>query len=119
MRSKRLSTRSQQGFSERRKIIQGLIAGFRNLIVFITALLLSLGLFVDSTTLIWMVDLFCSAFVLNVSPLISDYFQGISYIFEYIFAFGEKLQIPGPNQLEEVIGAISLRSTFFRAPSGD
>ncbi|MGD9092316.1 MAG: mechanosensitive ion channel, partial [Anaerolineales bacterium] len=119
MQSKQLLPRSRQPLSDRQKTIQSLIAGFISLIAFITATILSLGLFVDSTTLVWMVGLFSAAFGLGARPLISDYLQGISFIFEDTFTVGEKIELPGSPPVQGVIEAISLWSTSFRAPSGE
>ena len=89
------------------------------MIAFVTAILASVGLFVDPDTLVWMVGLFSAAFGLGARPLISDYLAGISFIFEDTFAVGEKIELPGIHSVEGVIEAISLRTTSFRAVSGE
>jgi small-conductance mechanosensitive channel len=111
--------RGQQPRLERQKTINSLIASAISLIAFVTATLLSVGLFVDADTLVWMVGLFSAAFGLGARPLISDYLAGISFIFEDTFSVGEKIELPGLFQAEGVIEAISLRTTAFRAPSGE
>lgn len=114
-----LMPRFRQPRQERQKTIQSLITSAISLIAFITATLSSIGLFVEPDTLVWMVGLFSAAFGLGARPLISDYLAGISFIFEDTFAVGEKTELPGIHPVEGVIEAISLRTTSFRAPSGE
>ena len=115
----RIAPGIHQSGPERQKTIQSLIASAIRLAAFITAALLSIGLFVDSNTLIWMVGLFSAAFGLGARPLISDYLAGISFIFEDTFSVGEKTELPGPVHVEGVVEAISLRTTSIRATSGE
>ncbi|NQU29908.1 MAG: mechanosensitive ion channel family protein [Anaerolineae bacterium] len=118
----RIEQRAQRGHpmrQERQKTIQSLIASAISLIAFIAALLSSLGLFVGTDTLVWMVGLFSAAFGLGARPLISDYLAGISFIFEDTFAVGEKFEISGAHPVEGVVEAISLRATSVRANSGE
>ena len=119
MRFRRLAPANLQRSSERQETIRSLIASAIGLIAFVTASLLSLGLFVESNTLIWMVGLFSAAFGLGARPLIGDYLAGISFIFEDTFSVGEKVEIPGPTSVEGVVEAISLRTTSIRANSGE
>ena len=119
MRFRWLTPANLQPSSERQETIQSLIASAISLIAFVTASLMSLGLFVESNTLIWMVGLFSAAFGLGARPLISDYLAGISFIFEDTFAVGEKVEIPGPASVEGVVETISLRTTSIRANSGE
>lgn len=119
MRFRNLTPANLQPSSERQETIQSLIASAISLIAFVTAALLSLGLFVESNTLIWMVGLFSAAFGLGARPLISDYLAGISFIFEDTFAVGEKVEIPANVSVEGVVEAISLRTTSIRANSGE
>ena len=119
MRLGRLAPLSRRKRPERQKTIQSLIASAISLIAFVTATLASVGLFVDPDTLVWMVGLFSAAFGLGARPLISDYLAGISFIFEDTFAVGEKIELPGIHPVEGVIEAISLRTTSFRAVSGE
>jgi small conductance mechanosensitive channel len=104
---------------ERQKTIHSLVTSAIGLAAFITAVLLSMGLFVRPDTLVWMVGLFSAAFGLGARPLISDYLAGISFIFEDTFAVGEKIELPGLHPIEGVIETINLRTTSFRAPSGE
>ncbi|MBI9043907.1 MAG: mechanosensitive ion channel [Anaerolineaceae bacterium] len=104
---------------ERQKTLQSLVSNAIRLIAFIAAILASLGLFIDTDTLAWVVGLFSAAFGLGARPLISDYLAGLSFIFEDTFAVGEKIELPGLHQMEGVVESINLRTTYFRAPSGE
>jgi small conductance mechanosensitive channel len=119
MRFRRLAPTNDHPPSKRQETIQSLIASAISLAAFVTATLLSIGLFVDSNTLIWMVGLFSAAFGLGARPLISDYLDGISFIFEDTFSVGEKTELPGSIPVEGVVEAISLRTTSIRATSGE
>lgn len=78
--------------------------------------MISLGLFVELDTLVWMVGLFSAAFGLGARPLISDYLTGIGFIFEDTFAVGEKVEI---LEMEGVVEKINLRNTWMRSPTGE
>ncbi|MBT3338359.1 MAG: mechanosensitive ion channel [Anaerolineae bacterium] len=104
---------------KRKNTLQSLLASAISLLSFLTAILLSLGLFVEADTLIWMVGLFSAAFGLGARPLIGDYLAGISFIFEDTFTVEEKVEIPGLIPIEGLIEAISLRTTSIRANSGE
>jgi len=119
MRFHRMAPTNRQSSPERQETIKSLIISAINLIAFMTAGLLSVGLFVEPNTLIWMVGLFSAAFGLGARPLISDYLAGISFIFEDTFSVGEKTELPGPHPVEGVVEAISLRTTSIRASSGE
>ena len=101
---------------ERRKTLYGLVRGIITVTFFIVAIMLSLSQFVETTTLIWMIGLFGAGFGLSARPLISDVMAGTSFIFEDTFAVGEKVEI---LSIEGVIEAITLRTTWLRAPSGE
>jgi small-conductance mechanosensitive channel len=109
----------RQSNIKRQNTIQSLIASAISLVAFLTAALLSVGLFVKTDTLVWMVGLFSAAFGLGARPLISDYLSGIGFIFEDTFSVGEKVEIQGVTPVEGVIEAISLRTTLLRAKSGE
>jgi small-conductance mechanosensitive channel len=115
----RFAPRNRQPRPERQKTIKNLIASAISLIAFVVAALMSIGLFVETDTLVWMVGLFSAAFGLGARPLISDYLAGISFIFEDTFAVGEKIELPGIYPIEGVVEAISLRTTSFRAVPGE
>jgi small-conductance mechanosensitive channel len=119
MRREQQTEHAHQTRPARQKTIQKLIASAISLVAFITATLLSLGLFVGTDTLVWMVGLFSAAFGLGARPLISDYLAGISFIFEDTFAIGEKIEISGTYPVEGVVESISLRTTSIRANSGE
>jgi small conductance mechanosensitive channel len=115
----RWAPKGRKSSPERQKTLQSLISGAISLGAIVVAIVLSLGLFIQPDTVAWMVGLFSAAFGLGARPLISDYLAGISFIFEDTFAVGEKIELPGLPPVEGVIEAISLRTTSFRAPSGD
>jgi small conductance mechanosensitive channel len=119
MRLGRLAPRGRKPRPERQKTLQSLVSSALSLIVFIIATLVSLGLFIQSDTLVWMVGLFSAAFGLGARPLISDFLAGLSFIFEDTFAVGEKIEIPGPPVMEGVVEAINLRTTLLRSPTGE
>ena len=101
---------------ERQKTLYSLVQGIITVTFFVVAILLSLSQFVESTTLVWMIGLFGAGFGLSARPLISDVMAGTSFIFEDTFAVGEKVEI---LEIEGVIEAITLRTTWLRAPSGE
>ena len=101
---------------ERQKTLYGLVQGIITVTFFGVAVLLSLSQFVETTTLVWMIGLFGAGFGLSARPLISDVMAGTSFIFEDTFAVGEKVEILGT---EGIIEAITLRTTWLRAPTGE
>lgn len=106
---------------ERLKTLHGLVAGAISFFAILIALLLSLSLFVDNDTLIWMVGLFSAAIGWGARSLVSDFFSGVGFIFENAFEVGEKVQIMGiaGGNVEGVIEAVYLRTTLVRAPTGE
>ena len=107
---------SHKSRPERRKTLYGLVQGIITVSFFVIAILLSLSQFVETTTLIWMIGLFGAGFGLSARPLISDVMAGTSFIFEDTFAVGEKVEI---LNIEGIIEAITLRTTWLRAPTGE
>jgi len=101
---------------EREKTMQSLIASAISFVALILAVILSLSLFIDSSTLIWIVGLFSAAFGLGARPVISDVLVGASFLFEDTFSVGEKVEILG---MEGMIEAINLRTTWMRSPTGE
>jgi moderate conductance mechanosensitive channel len=101
---------------ERQATLRSLFASAISLASFAVATLLSIGQFVQADTLVWMVGLFSAAFGLGARPLISDVLTGIGFIFEDTFAVGEKVEI---LDMEGVIEAINLRTTWLRSPTGE
>jgi len=107
---------SHTSAGEREKTLQSLIASAISFGAIMLAAIISLSLFVDSATLIWIVGLFSAAFGLGARPVISDVLVGISFLFEDTFSVGEKVEILG---MEGVIEAINLRTTWMRSPTGE
>jgi len=119
IRQGRFSLKSRKPSFERQNTLVGLISGAINLAGFVIPSLVSLSIFIQPDTLVWMVGLFSAAFGLGARPLISDYLAGISFIFEDTFAVGEKIELPGIHPVEGVIETITLRTTSIRAVSGE
>jgi small conductance mechanosensitive channel len=107
---------SHRSKPERRKTLYGLVQGIITVTFFAIAVLLSLSQFVETTTLVWMIGLFGAGFGLSARPLISDLMAGTSFTFEDTFSVGEKVEILG---IEGMIEAITLRTTWLRAPTGE
>jgi small-conductance mechanosensitive channel len=101
---------------ERQATLQSLLANAIRFVAFVAATLMSVGQFVQVDTLVWIVGLFSAAFGLSARPLISDVLAGLSFIFEDTFAVGEKVEI---LNVEGVIEAINLRTTWIRSPTGE
>ena len=101
---------------ERQRTLGDLLASAISFSAFVIAGVFTLGLFVDTTTLVWMIGLFSAAFGLGARPLISDYLTGIGFIFEDIFDVGEKVEVMA---IEGVVEKINLRTTLIRAQSGE
>ena len=101
---------------ERQATLRGLVASAISLMAFVGAVLLSLGLYAQIDTLLWMVGLFSAAFGFGARPLISDFLTGISFLFEDTFAVGEKVEVLG---VEGVVESVNLRITMIRSPSGE
>lgn len=111
-----LAPRSLRPSEERQRTLNDLFASAIGFTAFILAGVFILGLFVDTTTLVWMIGLFSAAFGLGARPLISDYLTGVGFIFEDTFDVGEKVEILG---VEGVVEFINLRTTMLRAPGGE
>lgn len=116
VRLNRLAGPERRMRRERQQTLQSLIASGITLIGFVAAGILSVGLFVQPDTLVWMVGLFSAAFGLGARPLISDFLTGVSFIFEDTFDVGEKVEVLG---VEGVVEEVNLRTTKLRAPGGE
>lgn len=116
MRLSRFAPRRTKPSPERQETLQNLIASAIGVLAFLAALLFSLQQFIATETLVWMVGLFSAAFGLGARPQISDFLSGAGFLFEDTFAVGEKVEILG---VEGVIEAVSLRTTWMRAPTGE
>ncbi|PKN83954.1 MAG: hypothetical protein CVU46_15590 [Chloroflexi bacterium HGW-Chloroflexi-8] len=101
---------------ERSETLKSLLASGIGMIAYIMAGIASVGLFVSTDTLVWIVGLFSAAFGLAARPLISDIMTGVGFIFEDTFAVGEKVELLG---MEGVVEAINLRTSLLRSPSGE
>jgi moderate conductance mechanosensitive channel len=101
---------------ERQRTLHDLFASAISLGAYVIAGVFTLGLFVDTTTLVWMIGLFSAAFGLGARPLISDFLTGVGFIFEDTFDVGEKVEILG---IEGVVEKINLRTTLLRATGGE
>ncbi len=116
VRLSRFSASHRRPRPERQNTMRSLLASAISLIAFVTATFFSLGQFVKTDTLVWMVGLFSAAFGLGARPLLSDVLSGISFLFEDTIAVGEKVEITG---IEGVIEAVNLRTTWLRSPNGE
>jgi small-conductance mechanosensitive channel len=112
----RFSPKNRQLRPERQSTLQGLVADAISAAAVITAILVSIGQFVQLDTVVWMVGLFSAAFGLGARPLISDVLTGIGLMFEDTFAVGEKVSI---LDVEGVVEAVNLRTTWIRASTGE
>lgn len=102
--------------SERQVTLYGLIANLISLLAFLTAAIVSLSLFVEVNTLLWVIGLFSAGFGLGARDMINDFLTGISQIFEDSYVVGEKVEIKG---VEGVVEAVNLRTTQLRSPTGE
>ena len=111
-----LASKRREMRPERQKTLASLVSSAITFLSVVTAVLVTLSLFVDGETLVWMVGLFAAAFGLGARPLVSDYLTGIGFLFEDAFDVGEKVDILGN---EGVVETVNLRTTTLRAPSGE
>jgi small conductance mechanosensitive channel len=107
--------------AERRQTLLGLIAATITFIAMVTAIILSLSLFVDTSTLIWVIGLFSAAFGLGARPVVSDFLSGVSFIFEDTFDVGDKVRLPGlaGGDVDGIVEEVRLRTSVIRATSGE
>jgi small conductance mechanosensitive channel len=111
-----LARQRRQMRRERQNTLTSLVASAVTFLSVVTAVFLSLSLFISSADLIWMVGLFAAAFGLGARPLVSDYLTGVGFLFEDTFDVGEKVDILGN---EGVVETVNLRTTTLRSPSGE
>jgi hypothetical protein len=111
-----LTKRGRELRAERRQTIRSLFASIITFVVFTTAVLLSLSLFIDGATLVWMVGLFSAAFGLGARPLISDFLTGVSFLLEDQFDVGDKVEI---LNVIGVVEQVNLRTMWLRAPAAN
>ena len=106
--------------TERMETLHGLTSSGLTFIGFTVATFLSLLLFVDSNTLVWMIGLFSAAFGLGARPFLSDFLTGVAFLFEDTFDVGEKVEfISATGDIDGVVEAVNLRTTEIRAPTGE
>lgn len=111
-----LASKRRHMRQERQNTLSSLVASAVTFLSVVTAVFLSLSLFVSSADLLWMIGLFTAAFGLGARPLVSDYLTGVGFLFEDTFDVGEKVDILGN---EGVVETVNLRTTTLRAPSGE
>lgn len=109
---------------ERKNTLRELFESAISFIAFLIATIVTLGLFIDTTTLVWTMGLFSAAFGLGARPIISDYLTGISFIFGNMFDIGDKVEILGvEGHIERIsLNMVSVRSTqgeLFVVPNGE
>ncbi len=106
--------------AERLDTLNGLVGSGLTFLGFFVATFLTLLLFVDGDTLIWMIGLFSAAFGLGARPFLSDFLTGIAFFFEDTFDVGEKVELTGTSgSIEGVVESVNMRTTEVRAPSGE
>lgn len=101
---------------ERLATLSGLISSAISVLAFVVAGIVSLSLFVDNNTLIWVIGLFSAAFGLGARNLVNDFVSGVSLIFADDYAVGEKVEVMG---IEGVVETVNVRTTLLRAPTGE
>jgi small conductance mechanosensitive channel len=115
----RLAPQGRKPTPERQKTLHSLLSSTINLIIIILTVLASMGLFLDPTTIAWVMGLFSAAFGFGARIVIGDYLSGLSFLFEDTFAVGEKIEVTGVRPIEGVVETINLRTTMLRSPSGE
>lgn len=100
----------------RARTMQALVGSFWAFLCYVVALMVILGFFIPATALLPTLGLFSAAFGLGARPLVSDYLTGITLIFEYPFAVGEKVEL---NDIQGTVEAVDLRTTKLRSVSGE
>lgn len=116
----RFAPASHRFHNQRQATLNGILAGAITVGTFIVASLFCIGQFVDLSTLIWVLGLFSAAFGLGFRPLISDFLNGMVFIFEDTLDVGEKVSIVGPwSVFEGLVEKVSLRAVNLRGTSGE
>ncbi|MCI0709422.1 MAG: mechanosensitive ion channel family protein [Chloroflexi bacterium] len=101
---------------ERTRTLTDLLSSTIAILAYVIAAFFTLSLFIDATTIIWMVGLFSAAFGIGANVLIRDFLTGFSFIFEDTIDVGDKVEILG---IEGVVEKIHLRTMFVRATTGE
>ncbi len=105
--------------SERRaRTLEGILLGLTS---FLTIMMASISLVLmlniaDANVLFPVLGLFSAGFGFAARPLVSDYLAGITLLFEYSYAFGEKVEI---MEVMGTVESVGLRTTRLRADSGE
>ncbi len=117
----RMTSRQPDMRPERKHTLTGLISGVITFLAVGLATLLSLSLFININTLLWMVGLFSAAFGLGARPIVSDFLSGISFMFEDNFDVSEKVELPGlaGGSVTGIVLAVHLRTTLIQSMSGE
>lgn len=110
------SQRTRPLSSKRIATINRLSRDLTRFVIVLTALIAAVALYVDSRGLFTFLGLFSAAFGLGARPLVSDYMSGAVYLFEDLFAIGDKVEVFG---IEGMVEDVRLRTTVLRAPSGE
>lgn len=116
VRISKLAKESRRPSPERQQTLQSLVASAISVAAFLLAFLFSVGQFVDSSTLLWVVGLLSAGIGMSARPMISDLFAGVGFLFEDTYAVGEKVEV---LDIEGVIEAVNLTTTWMRAPTGE
>lgn len=105
---------------ERQRTLQQLLSSVLNLVIFGTAVAISLSMFADATTVVWLLGFFGTAIAFAGRAFVGDILSGLSIIFQDKVVVGEKVQLV--SQLEIIEGTVeyvNLRTTFLRARTGE
>lgn len=104
--------------SERRaRTLEGLLTSLVTFIISVTAIVSGMILLgAPGDTLVLALGLFSAGFGLGARPLVSDYLAGITLLFEYSYAFGEKVEI---LNVVGTVERVELRTTEIRADTGE
>ena len=102
--------------AKRTQTIDRLSRDLTRFVIIATAALVALSMFVDSRGLLTFLGLFSAAFGLGARPLVSDYMSGAIYLFEDLYAIGDKVELTG---IEGTVEDIRLRTTTLRASTGE
>jgi moderate conductance mechanosensitive channel len=101
----------------RARTLEGLTTSLTTFIVVIIAAIWALSqIGVSEGGLFTTLALFSAGLGLGARPLVSDYLAGITLLFEYSYAYGEKVEILDVMGTVEHVG---LRVTYLRADTGE
>jgi small conductance mechanosensitive channel len=121
LRVSHVAATRQRPSRERLQTLEGLLGSGIGVVAFVAAIVASVSLFVDASTLIWMMGLFSAAFGFGARPLVSDLIHGVGFLSRSTFDIGEKVEIfiPAHPSVQGVIEEVTLRHTLVRAPTGE